>query len=115
MDYYSIIGESTGLCVRPMDGCKFEIQSRRRKRANNFLRKALPTNQERIVSQMAENVCQLYVDDMSKAIVKLNISINSLNDHYIIEDIMTACVFDLQTTGDIGVNESFDTKSLLVL
>ncbi|CAF3369972.1 unnamed protein product [Rotaria sp. Silwood2] len=100
LDYYSIIGESTGLCVRPMDGCKFEIQSRRRKREVNFLRKAHPTNQEQKVSQMAEQVCQVYVDEMSKVIGKLNISIDVLTVHYIIEDVITACVFDLQTTGD---------------
>ncbi|CAF5029128.1 unnamed protein product, partial [Rotaria sp. Silwood1] len=100
LDYYSIIGESTGLCVRPMGGCKFEIQSRRRKREVNFLRKAYPTNQEQKVSQMSEQICQVHVDEMSKVIGKLNISIDALTDHYVIEDVITACVFDLQTTGD---------------
>ncbi|CAF1630403.1 unnamed protein product, partial [Didymodactylos carnosus] len=62
--------------------------------------------EERRVSELAEQICQVYIDQGTKAVKKFELPLDTMVDHYIVEDVLIACVFDTRTTGDKQIGAS---------
>ncbi|CAF1083143.1 unnamed protein product [Didymodactylos carnosus] len=107
---YPLIHVSSGLCVSPAEGCDYEgTRFKKRQgghpRVGSKLTKREPTKRELIVNLMAEDICKLFVQQAKKTAL----GADAPTDDEMLEEILIACIFDTETTGDstIGSNSIY--------
>lgn len=102
---FKLIYLSEGMCITPPNGCEFEAGFRKRKKRGDTVTKQPlyqknPMKRELLVADMAEQICQLYIDQALATAHELDLPL----DEDTIDEILAACIFDTQITGDREVS-----------
>jgi hypothetical protein len=100
---FTIIRESSGLCVHNSDSCVLEFPAAYRdlNRKRNQLSVRNPTPEQTFVSGHATEICDKYLQAARQSAVQLSLSSISQSTE---DAAMTACINDLELSGQRQVS-----------